>query len=329
MSIPKYILGIDGGASYSRGVIFTDDGQTIATEISEGMNLSIYRSIASKRIRDMINKLLSNADIDINDLFSIGLGLAAASDQDGRDLVFRELDGLGVSTKSIIINDAEASYSINCPSKSGVLVTVGTGVICIGVDDAGKTYRSAGKGHYAGDIGSGFWIGQQSIMKLGLNESAVKADNNLSEIMDIVLKKFNNENFSIAIEEVMESGESVKLIASLAKDIIELAALDNSIALSIIQEGTISVSEYIVDVLNDMGLKSESIILAGNGSVIRNDFYRKNLNNALMFDIPDLAWTFSDLSAAYGAGIIAAKSKNVDIKISKILSGNPLYATCS
>ena len=56
---------------------------------------------------------------------------------------------------------------------------------------------------------------------------------------------------------------------------------------------------------------------------------RKNLNNALMFDIPDLAWTFSDLSAAYGAGIIAAKSKNVDINISKILSGNPLYATCS
>ena len=32
----SYILGIDGGASYSRGVIFTDDGQTIATEISEG-----------------------------------------------------------------------------------------------------------------------------------------------------------------------------------------------------------------------------------------------------------------------------------------------------
>ena len=277
----------------------------------------------------MIEKLLSTAKINLEDILSIGLGLAAASDQDGRDLVFRELDKLGVSSKSIIINDAEAAYSINCPSKSGVLVTVGTGVICIGIDASGKTYRAAGKGHYAGDIGSGFWIGQQSIMKLGFNESAVKADNELSEIMDIVLRKFNNNNFSMAIEEVMASEESVKLIASLAENIIELASTDNSIALSIIQEGTISVSEYIVNVIDDMGLKSKSMILAGNGSVIRNDFYRKNLNNALIFDIPDLAWTFSDLSAAYGAGIIAAKSKNVDVDISKILLGGPLHATCS
>ena len=133
----------------------------------------------------------------------------------------------------------------------------------------------------------------------------------------------------MAIEEVMASEESVKLIASLAENIIELASTDNSIALSIIQEGTISVSEYIVNVIDDMGLKSKSMILAGNGSVIRNDFYRKNLNNALIFDIPDLAWTFSDLSAAYGAGIIAAKSKNVDVDISKILLGGPLHATCS
>ena len=46
-----------------------------------------------------------------------------------------------------------------------------------------------------------------------------------------------------------------------------------------------------------------------------------------MFDIPDLAWTFSTLSSAYGAGILSARSKEVIIDIPKILEGNPLYAT--
>ena len=127
----------------------------------------------------------------------------------------------------------------------------------------------------------------------------------------------------------MSSTESVKLIASITKDIINIAESGNNTALSIIQEGTISVSEYILNILDEMNFRKKSIILAGNGSLIRNDYFRKNLNNSLMFDIPDLAWTFSELSAAYGAGIISAKSKGLEVDISRILKGNPMYATQS
>lgn len=323
----KYIIGIDGGGSNSRGVLFDSDGNTLSTQIGEGMNLSVYGAIASSRIKNMISRLLSDLDLSFEDVLSVGLGLAAASNKDGRDLVFKELDEIGLSDKTMIINDAEAAFCIGCPANSGVLVTVGTGVICIGANDSTQRFRSAGRGHYEGDVGSGFWIGQQAIMKLGLNESIVGSDHDLSEIMSIVLTKYNNTNFSNAIEEIVSSKESVKLIASIARDVIEVAENGNNIALSIIQEGTISVSEYVLDVLDQMKLRNKSIILAGNGSVIRNDFYRKNLNDALMFDLPDLAWTFSSISAAYGAGTLSAKSKGIDIKLNDILNGNPMYAT--
>ena len=323
----KYIIGIDGGASYSRGVLFDCQGETVSSHVSEGMNLSVYGSIAASRIKDMISELLSISNLGPENILSIGLGLAASSNKDGRDLVFKELDTIGLSDNAIIINDAEAAFCVGCPTNSGILVTVGTGVICIGTNNSTDRYRSAGKGHYEGDIGSGFWIGQQAIMKLGLNEAIVASDNDLSEIMSIVLTKYNNTNFSNAIEEIMSSNESVKLIASIAKEVIEVAEKGNSVALSIVQEGTISVSEYVLDVLDQMGSNKKSIILAGNGSVIRNDYYRKNLNDALMFDLPDLAWTFSSVSAAYGAGMLSAKSKGVEIKLNDILNGNPMYAT--
>ena len=50
-----------------------------------------------------------------------------------------------------------------------------------------------------------------------------------------------------------------------------------------------------------------------NNFIIKNDFYRKSLNDALQFDIKDLHWIFSDISCAYSAGIIAANCKNIDI----------------
>ena len=137
MANSRYILGIDGGASYSRGIIFTDDGVTVSSVLGNGLNLSLYGSIASVRIHDMITELLIKAKISSDDIFSIGIGLAAASDKDGRDLVFKQLDILGISNKALIMNDAEAAYAINCPAQSGVLVTVGTGVICFGIDKNG------------------------------------------------------------------------------------------------------------------------------------------------------------------------------------------------
>ena len=62
-----------------------------------------------------------------------------------------------------------------------------------------------------------------------------------------------------------------------------------------------------------------NVILAGNGSIIKNDFYRKSLNDALQFDIKDLHWIFSDISCAYSAGIIAANCKNIDISINNVI----------
>ena len=70
-----------------------------------------------------------------------------------------------------------------------------------------------------------------------------------------------------------------------------------------------------------MGNESH-IVLSGNGSIIRNDFFRKSLNDDLRFNFPDIKWTFSSISPAYGAGILAAKIHNVDIKVSDIIKGD-------
>jgi N-acetylglucosamine kinase-like BadF-type ATPase len=321
------IIGIDGGATSTRGVLFTDNGETLSTIMQKGTNLALYMEDAAKRIAEIICKLCEKAKINISDVDAVGLGLAGASDEDGRDLVFRELDGLNLSRRSIIMNDAEAAYEVGCPGETGLLVTVGTGVICIGRNAEGKIFRVAGKGHDNGDCGSGFWIGRQAIMHLALNESSITGDAELEQLMKLVLSQMESDSFSGAIQNTMDSVDSVPIIASMAEGIISLAENGHEIALGIIQEGTSIVSEYILQIAHEMELVDKPIILAGNGSVLRNEFYRRSLNDALQFNFHDIKWTFSMISSAYGAGMLAAKLHEVDISIPEIINGNVLSAT--
>jgi N-acetylglucosamine kinase-like BadF-type ATPase len=319
-----YIIGVDGGASKTRGILFTDQGETIASIIDKGSNLSVDAEIAASRICNIINNLCSVADIPTDYVDAIGLGLAGSSTQDGRDMVFGKLDNMKLSQRTIIMNDAEAAFILGCPGDFGILVTVGTGIICISRNSEGKSIRQAGEGHDQGDIGSGYWIGRQALLNLTLNETSVLGDQDLEEIMSVFLKHVNDEEFQVAMEKLNESDDAVFIIAGLAESIIGLAEKGNEVALSILQEATHAVSEYIIALTDELDYNESHIVLSGNGSVIRNDFFRKSLNDDLRFNFPDIKWTFSSISPAYGAGILAAKIHNVDIKVSDIVKGDAL-----
>lgn len=321
-----YFIGVDGGASKTRAVLFTDNGTTIASEIDKGSNLSVNPEIAATRICKIINNLCTIADIPTDYIDAVGLGLAGSSAQDGRDIVFGKLDNIKLSQRTIIMNDAEAAYILGCPGDFGILVTIGTGIICISRNSSGKSIRQAGKGHDQGDIGSGYWIGRQALLNLTLNETSVLGDSDLEQIMSLFLKHVNENEFQVAMKNLNESEDSIFIIAGLAECIIELAESGNDVALSILQQATHAASEYIIALTDELNYHERNIVLSGNGSIIRNDYYRKSLNDNLRFNFQDIKWTFSSISPAYGAGILAAKIHDVNIKVSDIVKGDALVS---
>ena len=113
-----YIIGIDGGASKTRGILMNEKGETLATEFDKGTNLTVYGETAAERIIHIISSLCRAAQISFDLLDAVGMGLAGASDQDGRDQVFRKLDALNLSKRTLIANDAEAAYEVCCMSNN-------------------------------------------------------------------------------------------------------------------------------------------------------------------------------------------------------------------
>ena len=323
----KLYIGIDGGASSTRGVLIDENGKTLdKIVIKKGTNLKAYEDLAPKRIVDLILDLCTNQNISIDDINAFGFGLASVSYDEGREKLFKELDRINISDKSILINDAEAAYKVVCEQNVGILVTVGTGIICIAKDKEGHFFRTAGLGHDK-DTGSGYWIGNQAFLKLALNEGVINHDKDLLEIYDIVIDKFNKDDLVGTLEYISEDDNTIALKASLAEDII-LISEHNEVARNIVQEATYNLSDHIISLVEILDYEqSNELLLFGNGSIIKSDLFRSSLNDSLSFNYSKVNWFFSKLSSAYGSAIIAALSKDkINIKIKDILKGDYLVS---
>ena len=316
MNQSDYILGIDGGGTNTKVCLFNSNGKTISELSGSGTNLSIYKELAINRLINLINEISEKSKISLSEISAFGFGLAGVSDDAQRELLLKELDRLDISSNSIILSDAEVAFHLLCPIGTGLLVAVGTGIICLGRNSKGETYKVAGDG-YEKDIGSGFWIGKQSIDRVILNLGLINADSDINQIYELIMQTYKLNNID-DLHTVFENENAVSNIASIAKEVIEFAEKGNDLALSIVQEATRNIGEYIISNLEKLNYKNKDLIFAGHGSVLRNPFFRKLVNQSLEFDVKNIHWVLSDISPAYSAGILAAATKNINISIEKI-----------
>ena len=133
--------------------------------------------------------------------------------------------------------------------------------------------------------------------------------------------KFKVETFRELYDYIENSDDIFTYLASFGEDVIDLAESGNDVALSITQEGTRYVSEYIKSIAEKMNIINSDVMLSINGSIIKNNFYRNLLEESLQYDFNKIHWISSVLSPAYGAGIMAGNYKNINFNLSYIIKG--------
>ena len=323
MNKKQLIIGIDGGGTKTTCILFDDSGNTIDLINGNGSNLYVFKEKSIITIISLIDTILQNNKLNIDDINTFGIAIAGISDFNQKEVLLKELDRINITKKTILLSDVEAAYSILCPNNSGLLLNVGTGVICFAKDENGKIIRVAGNGHDKGDLGSGYWLGKELFYRLILNEALVFNDDDLNQIFNISTKRFKVETFRDLYNKIEEGDDLFPQLSSLGEDTISLAESGNDIALSIAQEGTRYISDYIVNICDELGImKYNEIIISINGSIIKNNFYRKLLEEALQFDFKQIHWVSSSLNPAYGAGLLAASYKDIKVSAKQILEKN-------
>ena len=317
----QLIIGLDGGGTNTTCILFDSNGFTVDTVYDKGSNLYVFKDDAIQRILFIIRSILEKNKLNYSDISAIGLGIAGISDLDSREKLLKELDRIKITKQTLLLSDVEAAYKILCPNNNGILINIGTGIICFARNQKGKNIKEAGNGYDKGDLGSGYWLGKEMFSRLILNEAIVLEDPEMNQIFEVVKSKFKVETFRELYKYIEDSSNIFPYLASLGEDTIDLAESGNDIALSIIQEGTRYVSEYIKSIAEKMEILNSDVMLSINGSIIKNNFYRNLLEESLQYDFNKIHWISSVLSPAYGAGIMAGKYRNININLADIIKG--------
>ncbi len=318
MTGDRKLISIDGGASRTRGVVFTTDGHLLHYGETGGTSLSRLEGDSQQVLAAFISDLSAAAGLELDDVPSVSLGVAGVTNLDGRERLFKELDRLRLSDRALVTSDVEAAYEVCWGDRPGVLACVGAGAICWARDGGGGTHRASGRGPaLGGDPGSGYWMGRNAMVHLIMNEQA--RDTDLDELRQAVVDHFNADNFEEAARLAGESTDQVGTVAQLGKLICKLAENGNEVALSILQEGTQGLGEDLTQVIDAAGLRAAELTIGTVGSVIEGSaLIRRLLAEALSYDF-QIAWQPPTLGPVFGAGLIAARLNGWEIDLEALL----------
>lgn len=313
-------LSIDGGASRTRGVLFTETGEVRLFRETEAASLSRPDADAPGILGRFIKELASQAGLGLKDVNLVNVGVAGVSNQDARERLFRELNRLGLSDRAVVTSDVEAAYEAVWGNAPGVLVCVGTGAIGWARDEQGNTYRASGRGpQLGGDPGSGYWMGKTAMVHLIMSEGSLAGnegaeDEVLDDLRRRVMETYGVESVEEAARIAGEAEDMVTTTARMGRVICELAEEGNDVALAILQEGTQGLADDLLQMIDEAGLRSEKMTIGINGSIIINSAsYRRVLASALSYDLPDIIWRPPGIDPAFGAGLIAARLNHIAI----------------
>ena len=155
---------------------------------------------------------------------TVAAGVSGLTDDahEGRILLAR-LEPAGVG-RVVIAHDSITSYLGALGTSTGAVIAAGTGVVTLAVGPR-TVARVDGWGNIMGDAGSGHWIGRAGL------EAAMRADDGRAtptRLLEMLSERWPDPE--TAYIDLQSNPDRVRVIASFARQVVELAPVDSTAA---------------------------------------------------------------------------------------------------
>ncbi|VAW22277.1 hypothetical protein MNBD_ALPHA12-1345 [hydrothermal vent metagenome] len=157
---------LDIGGSGTRGALFDRQGHQLARAEATGGALSLGAERSQSAIRGVWGRICAQTDLGEREQKTTRLWAGIA----GRGLPgqAKELAALlDDFLQCRFVADGYGALLAATGGKPGALISIGTGVAALSLDENGKTMMLSGWGFPAGDIGGGAWLGLMACSALG------------------------------------------------------------------------------------------------------------------------------------------------------------------
>ena len=232
-------LILDIGQTGMRGVVRSPDSteQTI-----HGPPVS--RAIVNSAELDQLSEQVCAVSEGLGPFSSVGIGLSGlAEDEDGYlsgSQIAQQLRSSLDAERLVLASDVVTGYLGSLRQGSGVVLTWGTGSVAIASDGNSAWKRADGRGPTLGDLGGGYWIGQQGLIaaldhldgrggSLALSERAIATCGQPTTIYRAAYQRASSTAF----------------VASFARDVVEAASTGDAVAQIIVSDAVEHVERTI------------------------------------------------------------------------------------
>lgn len=286
METRKFYLGIDAGGSKTSAILCDPSGATLRTcKLGPGNIAVLDRDTIAQLIWNILDELLEDAPTSL--IKWACCAFAGAGRPEEKATLSDIIRTLGFS-QFTIMTDAEIRYYSIFGDDCGILVSAGTGSICLVKTSDQRFLQIGGWGYLLGDEGSGYDIGRHAIKSVLQDLSNNESPSSFSRKLMLFYGLEKQENL---ISIIYSSPNPSKLIASCAKFVCEQADANDPEALVIVEETTSSLVQYAlqaVKLINRTPLEHYKVALAGgifrNNSVVYRKFSEKIKEKGLNFD---------------------------------------------
>ncbi len=247
----QYWVGIDGGGTKCRAILFNANGDAIAQGLGGPANIARYQHVAQESMLDAVKAAVASAELNFDKIsgsLTVCAGLAGAFLPSSQQLLTQWEHPFG---SFVFTSDLQIALIGAHGGEEGAVIITGTGSCAATLERTAEGYRVhqlGGYGFQLGDQSSGAWLGRQAVQQALLHADGIIDAKGLYEL---VTGFYQCQSATEIVERLnrAQPGE----FAQLAPGIFALAKHDASAA-QIIQAGADYLNALAEKVLSDSSL---------------------------------------------------------------------------
>lgn len=262
MTIPAFVVGVDGGGTKTVAIAATMRGKVLGRGETGSSNFhNVGPRAASRAIRKSVDQARKRAGLNGRRAEVAVVALAAVDSARDRRIAERFVRQAGIARKSIVVHDSEAALYAATRGREGIIVIAGTGCVAAGINREGKYHRASGWGYIIDDEGSAYDMGRKALT------SAFRALDGrapMTALVSALQRRFRVTRLEDALATIYSERYHVEDIAALAPIVVKIARHD-MVSRRILENAGVALAESICVVAERLRMKNDRfpVVLVG------------------------------------------------------------------
>ncbi len=304
------VIGIDGGATHTRGVMADSEGRVLAVAKDSASNLH-HGGVenAAGVIARIVADLCNRADEETAPA-SIACGLAGVGRPDDHQQMLAELEKRFQDTPVLLVTDADTALTGGSLTDSGIIVIAGTGSIVYGRNREGEGDRVGGHGSLLSDEGSGYALAVAGMRAMMHAHDGLEPETAITQkVLDLLDRKSVDE----VVTWSLQSGTDKEEIARMANAVLDAFVAGDPLAQRVIVDQADFLAAAVNVLHRRLGLEPAiSVVLAG-GVFKHCDAYAGLLTRKIRYYLPAAKVGPPRLPPVLGAAMYALSQTGVQV----------------